>query len=88
MVLLTYYAISVACAVVFGAFMGMKFSFDMDSFEGSLLFPTPFVALGLTALLGYFVSLDMISSAVIGIFAGIFSKCANKIFPGVNNDIN
>ena len=65
----------------------MKISFDMDSFEGSVLFPTPFVALGLTALIGYLITLDLISSVIIGIFASVFSKFANKIFPGVT-DVN
>ncbi|MBA2857580.1 energy-converting hydrogenase A subunit A [Methanococcus maripaludis] len=88
MVLLINYAVSLVSAIVVGAVLGMKLSFDMDSFEGSVLFPTPFVAIGLTALIGYLINLDLVSSIIIGIFASVFSKFTNKIFPGVNNDIN
>lgn len=83
LMVLLYYCIAVISATLFGALIGLKLSFDMDSFESSLLFPTPIVALGLTAIFGYLFSLDIISSVAIGIFASIFSKCANKIFPGV-----
>jgi len=88
MVLLINYAVALVSSIVVGAVLGMKLSFDMDSFEGSVFFPTPFVAVGLTALIGYLITLDMVSSAIIGIFASVFSKFANKIFPGVTNDIN
>ena len=87
MILLINYAVALVSSIVVGAVLGMKISFDMDSFEGSVLFPTPFVALGLTALIGYLITLDLISSVIIGIFASVFSKFANKIFPGVT-DVN
>ncbi|ABO34447.1 membrane-bound hydrogenase subunit ehaA [Methanococcus maripaludis C5] len=87
MILLINYAVALVSSIVVGAILGMKISFDMDSFEGSVLFPTPFVALGLTALIGYLITLDLISSVIIGIFASVFSKFANKIFPGVT-DVN
>ena len=87
MILLINYAVALVSSIVVGAILGMKISFDMDSFEGSVLFPTPFVALGLTALIGYLITLDLISSVIIGIFASVLSKFANKIFPGVT-DVN
>ncbi|MDK2789739.1 MAG: energy-converting hydrogenase subunit [Methanothermococcus sp.] len=79
-----YYSISVVSSLIFALLFRMPLLPNMDSFETYVLFPTPFVALGLTGILKLLFGLDVVICVVVGIVSALFSKYANRIFPGVS----
>lgn len=81
---ITYYGISVVSSLIFAFLLRMPLFPDTDSFETYVLFPTPFVALGLTGILKFLFGLDVVICVVVGIISALFSKYANRIFPGVS----
>jgi len=70
-------------SIIFGAILKLPLKPDMDSFECNVLFPTIFVALGLTAITESLFGLDVVLCVIIGMVSALFSKYANRIFPGV-----
>jgi len=78
-----YYGISVVASLVIGILLRLPIKVNPDSFEGNVLFPTVFIALGLTAIVDYLFSLNMVLCVGVGIISALFSKYANRIFPGV-----
>ncbi|MBP2172857.1 energy-converting NiFe hydrogenase A subunit EhaA [Methanococcus voltae] len=74
------FVIAVLVSMTIAYLLKLKISYDMNSFEPTALFPTPFVAVGLTAIMHRFIELDVVVAVSIGIISGIFSKYANKIF--------
>lgn len=81
--LLYYYGISIVASLVIGMILKLPVKVNTDSFEGNVLFPTVFVALGLTAIIDYLFSLNAIACLGVGIISALFSKYANSIFSGV-----
>ncbi|AEH07011.1 energy-converting NiFe hydrogenase A subunit EhaA [Methanothermococcus okinawensis] len=88
--LIYLYSSSVISSLIIGALIRLPLKPDMDSFEGNVLFPNIFVALGLTAITNFLFNINMdiisylIAGIVIGIISALFSKYANRIFPGVD----
>ncbi len=82
--LIYYYVVSTIVALIAGLLIRLPISIDSDSFEGNILFPTVFVALGLTAIVEYLFNLNLIVCLLIGILSALFSKYTNRIFNGVD----
>jgi energy-converting hydrogenase A subunit A len=82
--LIYFYGISVISSIVIGAMLKLPLKPNMDSFEGNILFPTVFVALGLTAITEFLFGLDIVLCIIMGITSALFSKYTNRIFPGVD----
>jgi energy-converting hydrogenase A subunit A len=78
-----YYGISTILSVILGILVKLPIKIDSDSFEGNALFPTIFVALGLTAIIDYLFGLNVVVCVIIGITSALFSKYVNRIFNGV-----
>ncbi|MCS3900902.1 energy-converting NiFe hydrogenase A subunit EhaA [Methanococcus voltae] len=74
------FVIAVLVSMVVAYLLKLKISYDMNSFEPTVLFPTPFIAVGLTAIMHKFIELDVVVVVSIGIISAIFSKYVNKIF--------
>ncbi|WP_292461200.1 energy-converting NiFe hydrogenase A subunit EhaA [Methanothermococcus sp.] len=82
--LIYFYGISIISSIIIGILLKMPLKPNTNSFEGNILFPTVFVALGLTAIAEFLFGLDIILCVIIGVFSALFSKYINRIFPGVD----
>jgi energy-converting hydrogenase A subunit A len=78
-----YYGISVVVSLAIGILFRLPIKVNSDSFEGNALFPTVFIALGLTAIVDHLFSLSISSCIGVGVFSALLSKYVNKVFPGV-----
>ena len=79
-----YYAVSVIASIIFAFMLKMpvipKERPIRDSFETSVLFPTPIIALGLTVIDKILFAPDLVSCVLIGLISALFSKFSDKIF--------
>ncbi|MFU8652140.1 energy-converting NiFe hydrogenase A subunit EhaA [Methanotorris formicicus] len=79
-----YYVVSVIASIIFALIMKVpiipKERPIRDTFETSVLFPTPIIALGLTAVDKVLFTPDLMSCVLIGLISALFSKFSDGIF--------
>ena len=82
--LIYFYSISVVSSIAIGVMLKLPLKPNMDSFEGNVIFPTVFTALGLTAITEFLFGLDAVLCVILGVVSALFSKYTNRIFSGVD----